>query len=556
MSELFFAIFIVSLVIYGQGLAFNRYILKCNNTSESFFQTFFFGFIFLGFNVVLINFFFPINKFIGTLILVFSILILTLEIYKIKQRKKLFKKFVILAITSFFLIAFSNVNRPDAGLYHLPYISILNENKIIFGISNLHFRFGHISIIQYISSAFNNYIIPIQSLSIPAALIFSSYIYFLFSSLKNILKKKDHKNALIFFLLIVISVYSYNRFSAYGNDTPAHIYLLLFFIYLVAKDKNEEYFPNIILISTFLLLIKPFMIILGFLIFYLFFKQKNKMNIFLNRKIIFSIFFLSLWLIKNLIVSGCLIYPISSLCKKDLIITDIKKTSLEEVSGEAWSKDWNNYKEKNYKIEDYNKKFRWTKTWYDNHFNIVVEKFSPILIFLFLIYLFLFFNKENHKKKKMLTENYFFISFFLLFVFLWFVKFPLYRYGSSFLIIFFVYCMVLITKNFDYSKKEKNIKYLFNFFLIITILSFLGKNSLRIFKDFNSANYFPQIYNLDDNSQTTTSKFEKISLNDKGFYYFSGGNLCMYSNSPCTHIELNNIVFSDSYNYKVFYKKK
>ena len=180
MSELFFAIFIVSLVIYGQGLAFNRYILKCNNTSESFFQTFFFGFIFLGFNVVLINFFFPINKFIGTLILVFSILILTLEIYKIKQRKKLFKKFVILAITSFFLIAFSNVNRPDAGLYHLPYISILNENKIIFGISNLHFRFGHISIIQYISSAFNNYIIPIQSLSIPAALIFSSYIYFLF----------------------------------------------------------------------------------------------------------------------------------------------------------------------------------------------------------------------------------------------------------------------------------------------------------------------------------------------------------------------------------------
>lgn len=555
MSELFFAIFIVSLVIYGQGLALNRYVLKYNNISEGFFQTFFFGFIFLGFNVVLINFFLPINKFIGSLLLVFSILILIFEIYKNELRIKIFKKIFILTIISFFLIAFSNVNRPDAGLYHLPYISILNENKIIFGISNLHFRFGHISIIQYISSAFNNYIIPIQSLSIPAALIFSSFIYFLFSSLRGNIKKKDYDNSLIFFLLIIISIYSYNRFSEYGNDTPAHIYLLLFFIYIVTKKKNEEYFPNIVLISTFLLLIKPFMVILGFLIFYLFLKQKNKLDIYRNRKIIFSIFLLSLWLIKNLFVSGCLIYPISSLCKKDLIITDIKKTSLEEISGEAWSKDWNNYDNKIYKIEDYNKKFRWTKTWYDNHFNVVIEKFSPILIFLFLIFIFLFLSKQKIKKKKILIENYFLISFFLLFVFLWFVKFPLYRYGSSFLIIFFVYLITLMTKNFEYSKREKNIEYLFNFFLIIAILSFFGKNSLRIYQNLNSHNYFPQIYNLNNKNQINPSKFEKISLNDKGFYFFSNGSLCMYSSSPCTHIELNNIVFSESYNYKMFYKK-
>jgi hypothetical protein len=85
MSELIFAIFIVSLVIYGQGLAFNTCLLKCKETSESFFQTFFFGFIFLGFNVVLINFFFPINKFIGTLILIFSILFVAIELFKKKK---------------------------------------------------------------------------------------------------------------------------------------------------------------------------------------------------------------------------------------------------------------------------------------------------------------------------------------------------------------------------------------------------------------------------------------------------------------------------------------
>ena len=66
--------------------------------------------------------------------------------------KKKFKIFtlVITTIISFLLILLSNINRPDAGLYHLPYISLLNENKILLGSANIHFRFGHISL-QYIN---------------------------------------------------------------------------------------------------------------------------------------------------------------------------------------------------------------------------------------------------------------------------------------------------------------------------------------------------------------------------------------------------------------------
>ena len=556
MSELIFAIIIVSLVIYGQGIAFNKYILKYNDISENFFQTFFFGFIFLGFNILLINFFLPINKLIGTLILILSVSILIPEIIKYERRNKIIKNFIILTILVFFLIAFSNVYRPDAALYHLPYVSILNESKIILGLSNLHFRFGHISIIQYISSAFNNYLIPIESLSIPAALIFALFIFFLFSFFIKFMKKNEYTNSLIFFLLIIISIYSYNRFSEYGNDTPSHIFLILLFIYIVTKNKDEEYFSNIILISTFLFFLKPFMIILGFFIFYLFIKQKKKLNKLIKPKIIFSIIFLFLWLIKNISVSGCLIYPISSLCIKDLLITDIKKTNHEEISGEAWSKDWSNYKEKIYKIKEYNNNFRWTKTWYENHFKIVIEKFTPILIFLFLIYFLLSLNKQNVKRNQISIDDLIFLLFFLFFVFLWFVKFPLYRYGSSFLIVFFVYLTILFTKNFEYSKKEKNIKFIFSFFLIISVLAFFTKNSLRIYNNFGSGDYFPIIHNIDSNNQSKESSFQKIVLGKKGHYFFSNGKLCMYGKSPCTHIELNNIAFSSSYNYKIFYKKK
>ena len=180
MFELIFAIFITTLVIYGQGIAFNNYIIRNVNLNNNFFETFFFGFIFLGFNTLLINFLFPINKIVGTIIFILSTLVLIVELIKNRKIKLLVVKFAILIFITFFLIAFSNVNRPDAGLYHLPYTSIINENKIIIGLTNLHFRFGHISIMQYISSAFNNTLIPLQSISIPSALIFSSFMLFVF----------------------------------------------------------------------------------------------------------------------------------------------------------------------------------------------------------------------------------------------------------------------------------------------------------------------------------------------------------------------------------------
>ena len=57
-------------------------------------------------------------------------------------------------------------------MYHLPYTKIINDNKIIFGISNIHFRFGHTSILQYLNAIFNNYIFNSKGIIIPAAIIF------------------------------------------------------------------------------------------------------------------------------------------------------------------------------------------------------------------------------------------------------------------------------------------------------------------------------------------------------------------------------------------------
>lgn len=158
------------------------------------------------------------------------------------------------------------------------------------------------------------------------------------------------------------------------------------------------------------------MLILSPLIFYLFLIQKIKKNIFKNKKVIFSILFLSLWLIKNIITSGCIIYPISKTCINNLSITDSDNTSYQETSGEAWSKDWSNYDSKIYTMEEYTKNLRWVKNWYNHHFKIVAEKLSPIIIFITIIYFLFSYNKSSTLKRKLIFENYiYFFNYCLVF---------------------------------------------------------------------------------------------------------------------------------------------
>ena len=137
---------------------------------------------------------------------------------------------IYLTFTTFIIITFSNINRPDAGLYHLPFVKILNENKLIFGLTNLHYRFGHTSIFQYISALHVNFFFKEEFLNIPLAILPGFYFLYLFKNFSNELKIKNEKNIIILFLVTAFSLYSFNRFSGLGNDGPTNIF---FFIYRI-----------------------------------------------------------------------------------------------------------------------------------------------------------------------------------------------------------------------------------------------------------------------------------------------------------------------------------
>ena len=172
----------------------------------------------------MINFIFPIDKIISTFFLIYSVSVFIYFFLKYKKKQSLILSIIYLTIITFIIITFANINRPDAGLYHLPFIKILNENKIIIGLTNLHYRFGHTSIFQYISAIHVNFIFKEEFLNIPLAVLPGLYFLYLFKNFNYAIKINSEKNIISLFLITAFSLYSFNRYSGLGNDGPANIF--------------------------------------------------------------------------------------------------------------------------------------------------------------------------------------------------------------------------------------------------------------------------------------------------------------------------------------------
>ena len=225
MFELFF-FSILSVII---TTPFGFILFNQSNNTINLSNQLIYGTIVISFIALLINFYFPLNLTSNTLILILPLLII-LKNPKIYFSLNFLRFVIFSSLIMFLLVAKSNIYRPDAILYHLPYTDILNNEKIIFGLSNLHFRYAHISIIQYFSAFFNNFIFGSKGIVLAIAIIASATIINFLSYAINYIKLKDFNfhSFYIFFILIFIA-YKMNRYGEYGNDAPTHF--LFFFSY-------------------------------------------------------------------------------------------------------------------------------------------------------------------------------------------------------------------------------------------------------------------------------------------------------------------------------------
>ena len=518
-----------------------------------------YGLIIISFIALFLNFFFPLNKLLNTLILILPIffLIKKKHIYFTKQ---FFLFLIISTIIITLLIYESHVYRPDAGLYHLPYIKILNDEKILFGLSNLHFRYGHISIVQYLAAISNNIIFGENGIVFAQVLIASSVIINFLSKIYYYNKSQNYN--FHFFFLISASIfiaYKMNRYSEYGNDAPSHFLFFFLISELLGLDKTK--IKNIA--NTFILI--PFIIfnkitlLLCILFTFLFIKKKNLIELFKLKRIYFIFIFGILWILKNIIVSGCILYPVKSLCVSSLFWTDIKKVEYVSIENEVWTKGWPDYtrsidNDSKQKIskEMYLKNLFWLPYWSQNHLKKILNILLPYLAFL-LILIFIF-HLIKKKSKRFIVDKTLIVLIILmsLSTLFWLIKVPVFRYGYSYIISLISFLFAYSSIHFDFKKSAKNI---FNILIIFLKKIILTKNLVRIIYTKNDYNNhpWPKYYSMNEDNQRADFKInklgDKIILNPINGY-------CMYSSEICSNYKLDEKLKIKKINsYYFFYKK-
>ena len=445
----------------------------------------------------------------------------------------------------------STVNRPDAWLYHLPYSKILNEHKIILGVSNIHTRFAHISIFQYISSFFYNFILFKNGILIPIALVASFSLSFFYNEFKKNYKIKNKQiYTYLTFLILIISLYSFSRYSEYGNDAQPNLYYFIFFIFLLRffnDQKNENIFKELSLLSLFLFFMKPTYIFVSLIPLALFLIFYKKYKIIRSKFYIFYIFFLAIWLLKNVLTTGCLIYPLKQTCL-DKLVWNNKNIEENILTNEAWSKGWPDLEDKSSITKsDYIKNFNWFETWKNNHFLHVIKKILPVVIFLIFNFLLVYFTKSL-KKNYLKIEYLYFFLFSLFFLIIWLIKFPVYRLGISQINLFILLSFYLFfIKNIDPSKLFKLNRY-FNLLIILVAVVILSKNLLRIVDNFDKS-IMPNLYSINIQNQSLLKIYDKRNF----FTHFitTNGEMCGYALSPCNHFK-KNLLVDNKFGYKIY----
>ena len=464
------------------------------------------------------------------------------------KKKELFYLLLVYLFSSLFLILYSE-HPIDSNMYHHPFVSYLNSEKIIFAVANIQFRFGHISFLQYVQASLTNNYFNILNLSAPNIILYISFIYF--CAEKIFTTKKINFVYLLITILSSFLLIKYGRYREFGNDLIPMLvsfYALIRITEEILFKKNSNILLNFFPIYVIFIFAHKISYIFSALIFLTILNIKKFDYRNLNKKIIIIFLLFSFtWIAKNFINTSCFAYPIVSSC---ITTTSWQLTGLSDPVStawltEIWAKDFITHPDwQNINLKEYGKNFNWVNNWLNNHFIKILEKLSPIFIFLIYIFMVGFIYKKNNLNKNIEKKIYLMLLFCLLGVVVWFINAPIFRYGSFYLISSLSIFSILIYNKFFGFNKNLKIKYL-NFLFIFSLIFFIGKNINRIYK--SETEFFP----------TTILEFKEIDKNyeilgnDKIKIIKAKGRVCFYTSQLCSHEVPNNIKIIKYGNYVI-----
>ena len=510
------SIFIVTL---GFGLIVNNYLTKLNLIeSFSLGEIGLLGFYILLLISYLLHFLIPLNYLITS-----SIFILGVLFFFYFQKKlviNLEKKYFVIIFILILPALISAKGHPDLEWYFLPYLNYIKEFKIIFGIANINDFLGFQSW-NDIVGMFRFPIVDVKGLNLIPA-VFSIYILICFIELSH--KTSNTSLKVFIYLIILFAISKYYKIYEYGGHVPPILLGFLINIYfykLILESQNnfKDIFCKILIFSSFVLLLRINYIFLLPIFLYIFIKYPNIFFKFiLDKRIFFLIILIPLiHFSKNIIHTGCFVYPVESTCfSKEIINWSVGKqyAKLRYDGVSAGVKGWNQHviidgdiddridyliplKEK--KILSHTKyiekgNFFWIKYWIKSgDAKKVLNNFLIVSISFVLI--FFIGNFNTIVKFKKINGRFFLTPFCIFFIqlVLWFFLTSQTIYGGDVATIVFIsFLASYFLQNLNFNTLRT--KFVFLFLLLVSLSYFEIKNIQRVYKDyFIEDNIFPWI---------------------------------------------------------------
>ena len=305
------ATLVILLSIFGYGKFINNFFYKELLSYQ--FRNFilFQGLIFTGLISIIVNIFFPLNDIYSISIIIIGLLFYFINFSKINLKKEI--NFIsIVVIFSSFLAICAGVN--DDFDYHLKTINNYKNHNLFEIIHGRQVSYNSFWLFLHSVFSIDKYV---ASLFILGSLIFTITIYDLFFLLKKSFKENKFILTTISFFFLIFLLGVQNKFKDFGTDLPGAIisFYILFIIvneFFYKKEISKNILIFLILLSSFVFVIKlTNILILFFLIIYIFKVNLLSINF---KNIYLPILIILLWFFQNLIISGCLIWPIETTC--------------------------------------------------------------------------------------------------------------------------------------------------------------------------------------------------------------------------------------------------
>ena len=263
------------------------------------------------------------------------------------------------------------------------------------------------------------------------------------------------------------------RLKEFGLDRPGTlIFCFLLYIFFKFKENFSSYSNQFIflisIVCLFLTEIKLFFLF-SFLIPIFIIIKTRSYNFFVTRQLLFLFFLGFCYIIKNIFITGCLIYPLYFTCI-DAIPWSSKEAALWIYNGiEPHTKGLPFYKGSLTQSE-FLQSFNWVQTWY----TIVSKELLTYLGISISIIFLLLVTSKIQKQEKENIYNRMLIWFLFLSNLFFFYKMPVIRYHHTLFILFILSFIFLI--NISLVKKNT----IFYSLVIIFFLVNLSKNLTRI----------------------------------------------------------------------------